>query len=72
MFIFLSHIIDNQNAENFSFINNSMIWKVGDDRDTQFEIDSEKIENARRNGMISYGSCSFQEPIDDLTQLGWM
>ena len=72
MFILLSHMIDEQNAENFSFTNNSMTWKVGDDRDTQFEIDAEKIENARRNSMISYGSCSFQEPIDDLKQLGWM
>ena len=72
MFILLSHMIDDQNAENFSFNTNSMIWKVGDDRDTQFEIDVEKIENARKKGMISYGSCSFQDPIDDLTQLGWM
>ena len=72
MFILLSHMIDDQNAENFSFTNDSMTWKVGDDRDTQFEIDAETIENARKNGMISYGSCSFQEPIDDLTQLGWM
>ena len=72
MFILLSHMIDDQNAENFSFTNDSMTWKVGDDRDTKFEIDAETIENARKNGMISYGSCSFQEPIDDLTQLGWM
>jgi hypothetical protein len=72
MFILLSHMIDDQNAENFSFSNDSMSWKVGDDRDTTFEIDAEKIENARKKGMISYGSCSFQEPIDDLTQLGWM
>ena len=49
-----------------------MSWKVGDDRDTEFEIDAEKIENARKKSMISYGSCSFQDPIDDLTQLGWM
>ncbi len=72
MFILLSHMIDDQNAENFSFSDNSMSWKVGDDRDTEFEIDGEKIESARKNGMISYGSCSFQEPIDDLAQLGWM
>jgi len=72
MFILLSHMIDDQNAENFSFSNDSMSWKVEDDRDTTFEIDAEKIENARKKGMISYGSCSFQEPIDDLTQLGWM
>ena len=72
MFILLCHMIDDQNAENFRFTNDSMIWKVGDDRDTRFEIDGEKIENARKKGMISYGSCSFQDPIDDLTQLGWM
>ena len=72
MFILLSHMIADQNAENFSFSNDSMSWKVGDDRDTEFEIDAEKIENARKKGMISYGSCSFQDPIDDLTQLGWM
>ncbi|HJM17451.1 MAG TPA: hypothetical protein QGI59_02980 [Candidatus Poseidoniia archaeon] len=72
MFILLSHMIDDQNAENFSFTDDSMIWKVEDDRDTQFVIDVEKIENARKKGMISYGSCSFQDPIHDLTQLGWM
>jgi len=72
MFILLSHMIDDQNAENFSFTNNSLIWKVGDDRDTEFEIDDEKIKTAREKNMISYGSCSFQEPIDDLSQLGWM
>ena len=72
MFILLSHMIDDQNADNFSFTENSLIWKVGDDRDTKFEIDDEKIKIAREKGMISYGSCSFQEPIDDLSQLGWM
>ena len=72
MFILLSHMIADQNAENFSFNNDSMSWKVRDDRDTEFEIDAEKIENARKKGMMSYGSCSFQDPIDDLTQLGWM
>jgi len=72
MFILLSHMIDDQNAENFSFSNDSMTWKVGDDRGTQFEISADNIGEARKNSMISYGSCSFQEPIDDLTQLGWM
>ena len=72
MFILLSHMIGDQNAENFSFSNDSMTWEVGDDRGTQFEISAKNIEDARKNGMISYGSCSFQEPIDDLTQLGWM
>jgi len=72
MFILLSHMIDDQNTENFSFSNDSMVWKVRDDKDTEFKIDAEKIKKARKKGMISYGSCSFQDPIDDLTQLGWM
>ncbi|PZR56125.1 MAG: hypothetical protein DLM50_09020 [Candidatus Meridianibacter frigidus] len=29
-----------------------------------------QIENARRNGFVSYGSCSFQEPVGDLLALG--
>ena len=32
----------------------------------------EIIEKSRQNTAISFGSCSFQEPMDDLTQLGWM
>ena len=72
MFIRLSHMIDDQNAEKYNFTNDYQMWKVGDERDTEFEMDAEKIGNARRKGMISYGSCSFQEPIDDLSQLGWM
>jgi len=49
-----------------------MTWKVGDDRDSRFEISKEIIEQSRENTAISFGSCSFQEPMDDLTQLGWM
>jgi len=71
MFILLSHMLDDQNPNNFVFKKEKMIWKVKDERDTQFEIDLEKIKKARKNMAISYGSCSFEEPIDDLKQLGW-
>ena len=72
MFILLSHMIDEQDGKNFRFTDEKMIWKVGDDRDTVFEFDNENIKDCRKKRMISYGSCSFQEPIDDLKQLGWM
>ena len=72
MFILLSHMIDDNNSDNFNFDESKLTWKVGDDRDTRFEIDTEKIKKARGNRAISYGSCSFEEPIDDLKQLGWM
>lgn len=72
MFILLSHMIDDDNPENFSFDDSKLTWKVGDDRDTRFEMNLEKIKDVRKNRAISYGSCSFEEPIDDLKQLGWM
>jgi hypothetical protein len=72
MFILLSHLIGEQVADNFDFGDKGMIWKMGDDRDSIFEFDNDRIRNCRGKNMISYGSCSFQEPIDDLKQLGWM
>jgi hypothetical protein len=36
------------------------------------EIDVDSIEAVRHNFAISFGSCSFEEPLDDLRQLGWM
>ena len=49
-----------------------MMGNVVDDRDSRFEISKEIIERSRENTAISFGSCSFQEPMDDLSQLGWM
>ena len=72
MFMLLSHMIDCQNETDFKFEDNKMTWKVGDDRDSRFEISKETIVKSRENMAISFGSCSFQEPIDDLIQLGWM
>ena len=72
MFILLSHLIGEQVADNFDFGDKGMIWKMGDDRDSIIEFDNDSIRNCRGKNMISYGSCSFQEPIDDLKQLGWM
>jgi len=72
MFILLSHMIGEQVDDNFDFEDEMMIWKVGDDRDSIFEFDNDGIKNCREKNMMSYGSCSFQEPIDDLKQLGWM
>ena len=72
MFIMLSHMIGDRKGDNFDFENQGMVWKVGDDRGAIFEFNNESISNCRKNGMVSYGSCSFQEPIDDLKQLGWM
>ncbi len=33
---------------------------------------TEEIATARREGVVSFGSCSFDEPRDDLRALGWL
>jgi hypothetical protein len=38
----------------------------------QFDLTPEQIRDARANFAISFGSCSFEEPIEDLQKLGWV
>lgn len=38
----------------------------------RFDLTPEQIRDARANFAISFGSCSFEEPIDDLKRLGWL
>lgn len=35
-------------------------------------LTAEQFADVRRRGFVSFGSCSFREPIDDLLQLGWL
>ncbi|MEO0558623.1 MAG: hypothetical protein AAF170_10625, partial [Bacteroidota bacterium] len=39
---------------------------------TTLEADASDIADARQQMALSYGSCSFEEPRDDLRQLGWL
>lgn len=49
-------------SESFHFTNDSIIW-----RDRHLNIT--EIEQARQNFFRSFGSCSFQEPVDNLKEL---
>ncbi len=35
-------------------------------------IGSDAVEETRRDGFIAYGSCEFDEPVDDLAALGYL
>jgi len=35
-------------------------------------VTTDAITNMRRDFALSFGSCSFEEPIDDLKELGWL
>ncbi len=57
-------ILEDGDAKNFCFDENGFAWR--DVRATNAEI-----ARARR-AMISFGSCSFDEPREDLRALGWL
>lgn len=58
----LKEILSDENPANFIFTNEYFSWK-----DWRMQI--EDITFARKDLIISFGSCSFDEPIDDLKSL---
>jgi hypothetical protein len=57
-------IIEEENPRNFVFDDAGLRWK-------DHHATTEEIVAARRN-VVSFGSCSFDEPRDDLRTLGWL
>jgi len=57
----LKTLIDDQNPDNFKWNNQSLSWN-------EFTVHTTEIENSKKI-ISSYGSCSFDEPLDDLKQL---
>jgi hypothetical protein len=58
-------IIEDEDARSFRFDDAGLCWK--DKRATTREI-----ATARQVAVTSFGSCSFDEPRDDLRALGWL
>lgn len=58
----LINILSDEDADNFEFDGEFFRWK-------EFKSPLQVIENARENFVISYGSCSFDEPREDLNTL---
>ena len=61
----LRALIADEDPADFVFTNDGLRW-----RDVQ--ASNEEIAVARRNFVTSFGSCSFDEPRDDLRALGWL
>ena len=52
-------------AAEFKFEGDSVRW-------AGFELGAGEIAEARREFAMSYGSCSFEEPVEELRALGWV
>jgi hypothetical protein len=59
----LERIVAEEDARAFTFDATSFRWR--DER-----VDVDELVMTRRTAFVSYGSCSFAEPVDDLTALG--
>jgi hypothetical protein len=55
-------LLDEQSAEAFHFDSDGIGWR-------QHRFSRHEIAAARRSFAVSFGSCSFTEPIDDLRSL---
>lgn len=57
-------ILNDEDPRNFDFTESNFTWK-------NLPADSAQIASIRQNGLISYGSCSFDDPRKDMQKLGW-
>jgi hypothetical protein len=59
----VNRLLEDQSSQSFRFEEGLARWK-------DEELDVEQIEDARKNLAIAFGSCSFDEPIAELKELG--
>lgn len=59
----VTEIISDEKPDNFKFTESSFGWK-------NLIVLNSKVEEVRKNFMLSFGSCSFDEPVEDLKGLG--
>ena len=60
----INELLKDRRADNFLFDDNGVLWRQ------EHFLNSLQIENVRIRGAISFGSCSFVEPIEDLQEIG--
>lgn len=60
----IKDILEEELAENFIFDETGVTWRQ------EFFLNNDRLRYIRRNNIISFGSCSFEEPIEDLQEVG--
>jgi hypothetical protein len=61
---FINEFLEDESAENFTFDDNGVSWRQ------EHFLSTAQLENLREKNIISFGSCSFDEPIEDLQEIG--
>jgi len=58
-------ILSDDQPSHFVFDDDGFRWR-------DWHVTTDEIRSARRQAILSFGSCSFDEPRDDLRALGWL
>jgi hypothetical protein len=61
----IAELLDDADPASFVFTDDELRWRG-------VAASTEQVREARRTAVLSFGSCSFDEPRDDLRALGWM
>lgn len=61
----LVEVLESQKIEDFDFTAGGLRWR-------ELEVSTQQVQAARTNFAVSYGSCSFDEPVQKLQELGLM
>lgn len=59
----IAELLENESAESFTFDDNGIWWQ-------KYFISTSQLHFLREKNIISFGSCSFEEPITDLQEIG--
>lgn len=58
-------ILDDENAADFKFLDYAISWQT-------VKATTAQVTAVRRDDVIAFGSCSFDEPREELRKLGWV
>jgi len=59
----IRELLIDKRDDNFLFTGDGVLWRQ------EYFIGTAQLKNLRKRGAISFGSCSFVEPIDDLKEI---
>ncbi len=60
----IKELLLDERSESFIFDNSGVLWRQ------EYFLSVVQIEELRKHNIISFGSCSFEEPIADLQEIG--
>jgi hypothetical protein len=61
----LSEILADQNLSSFQLSDTALCWK-------KQSLSNFQLQSAREQMLLSFGSCSFEEPVHELSAMGWL